>query len=153
MKKVIFVLNGPNLNLLGEREPEIYGHTTLAEIKEMCASRTKAHGLGLDFRQTNFEGTLIESVHEARKAAAGIIINPAGLTFTSIALLDSLKMFDGPKIELHISNVHQREAIYHNSLVSRTATAVMAGLGPGGYGIAVDAMAMLVQAKTGRKRP
>jgi len=153
MKKLIFVLNGPNLNLLGEREPEIYGHTTLAEIKEMCASRTKAHGLGLDFRQTNFEGNLIESVHEARKAAAGIIINPAGLTFTSIALLDSLKMFDGPKIELHISNVHQREAIYHNSLVSRTATAVMAGLGPGGYGIAVDAMAMLLQAKTGRKKP
>ena len=153
MKKIIFVLNGPNLNLLGEREPEIYGHTTLAEIKEMCASRTKAHGLGLDFRQTNFEGNLIESVHEARKGAAGIIINPAGLTFTSIALLDSLKMFDGPKIELHISNIHQREAIYHNSLVSRTATAVMAGLGPGGYGIAVDAMAMLLQAKTGRKKP
>ena len=153
MKKVIFVLNGPNLNLLGEREPEIYGHTTLAEIKEMCAMRTKAHGLGLDFRQSNVEGHLLESVHEARKAAAGIIINPAGLTFTSIALLDSLKMFDGPKIELHISNVHQREAIYHNSLVSRTATAVMAGLGPGGYGIAVDAMAMLLQAKTGRKKP
>ncbi len=145
MAKVIFVLNGPNLNLLGEREPEIYGHTTLAEIEALCASRTKAHGLGLDFRQTNFEGELIESVHEARKAAAGIIINPAGLTFTSISLLDSLKMFDGPKIELHISNVHQRETIYHNSLVSRTATAVMAGLGPGGYGIAVDAMAMLLE--------
>lgn len=153
MKRVIFVLNGPNLNLLGEREPEVYGHATLAEIKKMCASHAKAHGLGLDFRQTNFEGTLIESVHEASKAAAGIIINPAGLTFTSIALLDSLKMFNGPKIELHISNVHQREAIYHNSLVSRTATAVMAGLGPGGYGIAVDAMAMLLQATTGRKRP
>lgn len=144
MAKVIFVLNGPNLNLLGEREPEIYGHTTLAEVKALCATRTKVHGLGLDFRQTNFEGELIESVHEARKAAAGIIINPAGLTFTSVALLDSLKMFDGPKIELHISNVHQREAIYHHSLISRTATAVMAGLGPGGYGIAVDAMAMLL---------
>ena len=147
MKKVVFVLNGPNLNLLGEREPEIYGHTTLREIEAMCASRAKAHGLGLDFRQTNFEGTLIESVHEARKAAAGIIINPAGLSFTSIALLDALKMFDGPKIELHISNIHQREAIYHESLVTRTATAVMAGLGPKGYGIAIDAMAMLLQAK------
>ena len=144
MAKVIFVLNGPNLNLLGEREPEIYGRTTLAEVEKMCLSRAKAHGLGLDFRQTNFEGELIESVHEARKAAAGIIINPAGLTFTSISLLDSLKMFEGPKIELHISNVHQREAIYHHSLISRTATAVMAGLGPGGYGIAVDAMAMLL---------
>ena len=151
MKKVIFVLNGPNLNLLGQREPEIYGNTTLAEVKKLCASRAKAHGLGLDFRQTNFEGVLIESVHEARKAAAGIIINPAGWTFTSIALLDSLKMFEGPKIELHISNVHQREAIYHNSLVSKTATAVMAGLGPDGYGIAVDAMAMLLQGAKGRK--
>jgi len=151
MKKVIFVLNGPNLNLLGEREPEIYGRTTLAQVKALCASRAKVHDLGLDFRQTNFEGVLIESVHEARKAAVGIIINPAGLTFTSIALLDSLKMFEGPKIELHISNVHQREAIYHNSLVSKTATAVIAGLGPGGYGIAVDAMAMLLHAKAGRK--
>jgi 3-dehydroquinate dehydratase-2 len=146
MKKVVFVLNGPNLNLLGEREPEIYGRTTLAEIERMCAARAKAHGLGLDFRQTNFEGTLIESIHEARKAAAGIVINPAGLSFTSVALLDALKMFDGPKIELHISNIHQREAIYHHSLVSKTATAVMAGLGPGGYGIAIDAMAMLLQA-------
>ena len=152
MKRDIFVLNGPNLNLLGEREPEIYGHTTLAEVRALCASRAKLHGLGLDFRQTNFEGVLIESVHEARKAAAGIIINPAGLTFTSVALLDSLKMFDGPKIELHISNIHQREAIYHHSLVSKTATAVMAGLGPGGYGIAVDAMAMLLRSKTRRKK-
>ena len=151
-RRPIFVLNGPNLNLLGEREPEIYGYTTLPEIERMCASRAKAHGLGLDFRQTNFEGTLIESVHEARKAAAGIIINPAGLTFTSIALLDSLKMFDGPKIELHISNIHQREAIYHNSLVSKTATAVMAGLGPAGYGIAVDAMAVLLQGTKARRK-
>jgi 3-dehydroquinate dehydratase-2 len=145
MKKVVFVLNGPNLNLLGEREPAIYGRTTLAEIERMCAARAKAHGLGLDFRQTNFEGTLIESIHEARKAAAGIVINPAGLSFTSVALLDALKMFDGPKIELHISNIHQREAIYHHSLVSKTATAVVAGLGPGGSGIAIDAMAMLLQ--------
>jgi len=152
MKNVVFVLNGPNLNLLGEREPEIYGRTTLSEIERMCASRAKSRGLGLDFRQTNFEGTLIESVHEARKAAAGIIINPAGWTFTSIALLDALKMFDGPKIELHISNIHQREAIYHDSLVSRTATAVMAGLGPDGYGIAIDAMAMLLQGRKGRKK-
>ena len=140
----IYVLNGPNLNLLGEREPELYGRTTLGEIKALCAARAKAHGLVIDFRQTNMEGVLIESVHEARKSAAGIIINPAGWTFTSVALLDSLKMFDGPKIELHITNVHQREAIYHKSLVSGTATAVMAGLGAGGYAIAVDAMAMLL---------
>jgi len=141
---LVFVLNGPNLNLLGEREPEIYGHTTLPEIEAKCRKRALSLGLAIDFRQTNFEGVLIESIHEARKKAAGIIINPAGLTFTSIALLDSLKMFDGPKIELHISNVHKREEIYHHSLVSRTATAVMAGLGPSGYEIALDAMRMLI---------
>jgi 3-dehydroquinate dehydratase-2 len=152
MKRVLFVLNGPNLNLLGEREPAIYGRTTLAEIEKMCATRAKAHGLGLDFRQTNFEGTLIESVHEARKAAAGIVINPAGLSFTSIPLLDALKMFDGPKIELHISNIHQREPIYHHSLVSKTATAVIAGLGPRGYAVAVDAMAMLLEAAPSRRK-
>jgi 3-dehydroquinate dehydratase II len=145
MQRVIFILNGPNLNLLGEREPEIYGRTTLAEIKGFCTKRAATHGLNVEFRQTNFEGVLIESIHEARKAAAGIIINPAGLTFTSVALLDALKAFDGPKIELHISNVHKREEIYHKSLVSRTATAVMAGLGPRGYEIAVDAMAMLLE--------
>ena len=144
MKNVVFVLNGPNLNLLGEREPEIYGRTTLPEIERMCASRAKSHGLGLDFRQTNFEGTLIESVHEARKAAAGIIINPAGWTFTSIALLDALKMFDGPKIELHISNVHAREPIYHNSLISRTATGILIGFGAAGYELAIQAMAGMV---------
>ena len=146
-KPIVFILNGPNLNLLGEREPEIYGHTTLAQIQESCRVRAEALGLPPDFRQTNFEGVLIESVHEARKVAAGIIINPAGLTFTSIAVLDSLKMFDGPKIELHISNVHKREEIYHKSLVSRTATAVIAGLGPSGYGIALDAMRMLIDEK------
>jgi 3-dehydroquinate dehydratase-2 len=144
MKKPIYVLNGPNLNLLGEREPHLYGHTTLAEVKELCTKRAETHGWTVDFRQTNFEGVLIETIHEARKAASGIIINPAGLTFTSIALLDALKMFDGPKIEFHITNVHQREEIYHKSLVSKTATAVMAGLGPRGYEIAIDAMVMLL---------
>jgi 3-dehydroquinate dehydratase-2 len=93
---IVFILNGPNLNLLGEREPEIYGHTTLAEIEERSRRRAEGCGLATDFRQTNFEGVLIESVHEARKKAAGVIINPAGLTFTSVSLLDSLKMFDGP---------------------------------------------------------
>ena len=144
---VIFVLNGPNLNLLGEREPHIYGSVTLAEIEGRAHARAAERGLAVEFRQTNFEGVLIESVHEARKRAAGIVINPAGLTFTSIALLDSLKMFDGPKIELHISNVHKREEIYHNSLVSKTATAVMAGLGPSGYEVAIDAMRMLIDEK------
>src|SRR6185437_12743944 len=143
---VIFILNGPNLNLLGEREPEIYGHTTLAEIEEMCQKRAASRNLTSEFRQTNFEGVLIESVHEARKAAAGIIINPAGFTFTSIALLDSLKMFDGPKIELHISNIHTRESIYHDSLISRTATGLVVGFGAFGYELALEAMSRLVQA-------
>jgi 3-dehydroquinate dehydratase-2 len=147
VSNMIFVLNGPNLNLLGEREPEIYGRRTLDEVKSICEARAKKHGLEIDFRQTNFEGVLIESVHEAREKAAGIIINPAGLTFTSIALLDSLKMFDGPKIEFHISNIHQREPIYHSSLIARTATAMMCGLGAEGYAIAVDAMAMVLAAR------
>ncbi len=140
MPDVLFILNGPNLNLLGEREPEIYGHTTLAEIEAACRKRGEQEGFAIEFRQTNFEGELIESVQEARRHAAGIIINPAGYSFTSIALLDSLKMFNGPKIELHISNIHTREEIYHRSLVSRTATAVIAGLGPLGYEVAIGAM-------------
>ena len=141
---LIYVLNGPNLNLLGEREPEIYGTTTLADISAACAARATTLGLTVDFRQTNFEGELIESVHQARREAAGIVINPAGYTFTSVALLDSLKMFNGPKIELHISNVHTREAIYHNSLVSRTATGLVVGFGAYGYEMALDAMRHLL---------
>jgi len=144
--KPIYVLNGPNLNLLGEREPEIYGHTTLDEIRQNCAARAAKLGLAIDFRQTNFEGELIESVHQARREAAGIVINPAGYTFTSIALLDALKMFDGPKIELHISNVHTRESIYHNSLVSRAVTGIVAGFGAFGYELALEAMGRLVEA-------
>ncbi len=138
--KLIYVLNGPNLNLLGEREPEIYGYTTLEEIGKACAAKAATLGLGVEFRQTNHEGELVESVHEARRKAAGIIINPAAYTFTSIALLDSLKMFKGPKIELHISNEHTRESIYHNSLISRTATGIVIGFGAYGYELALDAM-------------
>jgi 3-dehydroquinate dehydratase-2 len=141
--KLIYVLNGPNLNLLGQREPEVYGHTTLAEIKQQCEAKAAALNLAVEFRQTNFEGTLVESVHQARDEAAGIIINPAGYTFTSIALLDALKMFDRPKIELHISNVHTRESIYHNSLVSRTATGIVIGFGAYGYELALEAMSRL----------
>jgi len=142
--KRIFVLNGPNLNLLGEREPEIYGRTTLAEVADICASAAARHGYEVDFRQTNVEGELIAAIHEARRSADGILINPAAWTFTSIAILDALKTFDGPKIEFHISNVHKREAIYHHSLISPTATAVMLGLGPQGYAIAVEALVMLI---------
>lgn len=146
---VIYVLNGPNLNLLGQREPAIYGSTTLAEIRDNCRAKADALGFSVDFRQTNFEGELVESVHQARQDACGIIINPAGYSFTSVALLDALKMFDGPKIELHISNVHARESIYHNSLISRTATGIIIGLGAAGYELAVEAMAGLVAARAG----
>ena len=143
--RTIFILNGPNLNLLGEREPDIYGHTKLSEIKEWCEADAQDLGLTVDFRQSNFEGEIIEAIHAARKQAKGIIINPAGYTFTSIAILDALKMFDGPKIELHISNVHKREEIYHHSLMSRTATAVMAGFGAYGYRLALRAMAEMTK--------
>ena len=146
MSKPIFILNGPNLNLLGQREPEIYGRVTLEEVREKCEARAKSLGREIDFRQTNFEGTLIESVHEARQKACGIIINPAGWTFTSIALLDSLKMFEGPKIELHITNVHKRESIYHKSLISLTATGLILGLGTYGYEVAVDAINQMIGA-------
>jgi 3-dehydroquinate dehydratase II len=143
--RTIFILNGPNLNLLGQREPHIYGHTTLDEIRGWCEADASELGLAIDFRQSNFEGEIIEAIHTARNAAAGIIINPAAYTFTSIAILDALKTFSGPKIELHISNVHQREEIYHNSLVSKTATAVMAGFGAYGYRLALRAMAEMTK--------
>jgi 3-dehydroquinate dehydratase-2 len=139
--RLILVLNGPNLNRLGTREPEIYGRSTLAEIEAMC--RAAAPTLHIEFRQTNSETQLIEWVHEAIDTADGIIINPAAFSFTSLALLDALKMFPGPIIELHISNIHKREPLYHRSLVSRVATAVIAGLGPDGYPTAVGAMLRL----------
>src|SRR5687767_2322132 len=136
MAKPVYILNGPNLNRLGTREPEIYGTTTLAEIEAMCRTAS----LPIEFRQTNSETQLIEWVHEAIDRAAGIIINAAAFSFTSLALLDALKMFPGPIIELHISNIHRREELYHRSLVSRVATAEIVGLGAGGYPIAVQAM-------------
>jgi 3-dehydroquinate dehydratase-2 len=139
MPRIIHVLNGPNLNRLGKREPEIYGRTTLAEVEAMC--RAAAGEDTVVFRQTNHEGQLVEWIHEATDAdAEGIVINPAGLTFGSIPVLDALKMFKGKVIELHISNIHRREAIYHRSLVSGVATAVIAGLGARGYATAVRAL-------------
>jgi 3-dehydroquinate dehydratase-2 len=145
MTKAIYVLNGPNLNRLGKREPEIYGTTTLAEVEAMC--REAAGGHPVEFRQTNAEHQIVDWIHEAIDRAAGIVINPAGLTFRSIPIFDALKMFPGPIFELHITNVHRREAIYHDSLVSRVATAVLMGLGPDGYPTAVAAMVRLLGAK------
>jgi 3-dehydroquinate dehydratase II len=142
MTKPIYVLNGPNLNRLGTREPEIYGRTTLAEVEAMC--REAVPGQAMEFRQSNREYELIEWIHEAIDRAAGIIINPAAFTFTSMAIMDALKMFPGPMIELHISNIHRREPLYHKSLISPVATAVVAGLGTKGYPIAVRAIRELV---------
>ncbi len=142
MTKPIYILNGPNLNRLGTREPEIYGRTTLAEVEAMC--REAAPDQPIEFRQSNREYEIIEWVHEAIDKGAGIIINPAAFTFTSMAILDSLKMFPGPIIELHISNIHRREPIYHRSYVSPVATAVIAGLGTNGYLVAVRAMRDLI---------
>ena len=143
MTKQIYVLNGPNLNRLGTREPHIYGTTTLADVEAMC--RAEAKGQPIEFRQTNSETQLIDWVHEAIDNGRGIVINPAAYTFTSLALFDALKMFPGPIIELHISNIHKREAYYHNSYVSKVATAIIAGLGAKGYAMAVRAMHDLLQ--------
>jgi len=144
MARPIFVLNGPNLNRLGTREPEIYGRTTLVEIEKMCVEA--AAGRPLRFHQSNAEHQLVDWVHEAIDEGAGIVINPAGLSFRSIPLLDALKMFTRPIVELHISNIHRREEIYHRSLVSTVATAVIAGLGPSGYRVAVKALLEMIEA-------
>ena len=145
MTKPIFILNGPNLNRLGMREPEIYGRTTLAEIEEWC--REAAGETPVHFHQSNAEHQLVDWVHEAIDDGAGILINPAGLSFRSIPLLDALKMFPGPIVEFHISNIHRREDIYQHSLVSRAATAVMAGLGAHGYPLAVTALLEMIEAR------
>jgi len=141
--KPIFVLNGPNLNRLGKREPHIYGTTTLAEVEAACSEA--AGDRPVRFHQTNAEHQLVDWVHEAIDDGAGILINPAGLSFRSIPLLDALKMFPGPIIELHISNIHRREEIYRHSLVSTAATAVIAGLGARGYALGVRALIDLIE--------
>ena len=141
MPKTIFLLNGPNLNLLGKRQPEIYGATTLADVEAACSALAASLGLDLRALQSNHEGQIIDWVHEAREAAAGIIINPGAYTHTSIAILDALNSFDGPVIEVHISQVHKREAFRHHSYVSQRADAVMAGFGVHGYELALQHMA------------
>ena len=146
MLKPIYILNGPNLNRLGTREPEIYGRTTLAEVETMCLEAADNHPIV--FRQSNREYELIEWVHEAIDEGEGIIINPAAFTFTSMALMDALKMFPRPIIELHISNIHRREPMYQKSFVSPIATAVIAGLGTDGYPACVKAMLGMISRTT-----
>lgn len=140
MAKPIFVLNGPNLNLLGQREPEIYGHQTLDDLKALCTKSASAKGHSVDFRQSNSEGELIDWIQEARLDGLGIIINAAGLTHTSIALLDALQAAELPVIEVHLSNIFRREAFRQHSYISLGANGVICGLGAKGYELALDAM-------------
>ncbi len=142
MSKPIYVLNGSNLNRLGMREPEIYGRTTLAEVEEIC--REAAGDIEIVFRQSNSEEKLIDWIHEAIDSSSAMLINPAAFTFYSMAIMDALKMYPHPLIEYHISNIHKREEIYHNSLISSIATVVMAGAGARGYGHAVRILCDLV---------
>ncbi len=144
MRKIVEILNGPNLNLLGQRQPEIYGHETLADVEAACTALAAELGLAARFRQSNHEGALIDWIHAARDDAAAIVINPAAFTHTSVAILDALKAFDGPVIEVHISNVHQREAFRHHSYVSLRADGVIAGCGTQGYLLGLRRVAQLV---------
>ena len=134
---LIVVLNGPNLNMLGVREPEKYGSATLDDVEALCAETAEEFGLAIDFRQTNAEGELVTWVQECRGRAAGIVINPAGYTTTSIALLDALLLTELPVIEVHITNIHRREEFRHHSYVSKAATGVICGLGAAGYALAI----------------
>ncbi|WP_297367379.1 type II 3-dehydroquinate dehydratase [Acidocella sp.] len=142
---LIFVLNGPNLNMLGTRQPEIYGAETIDDLETLCAETADGLGFAIDFRQTNLEGELITWVQEARARAAGVVINPAGYTHTSVALMDALLALDIPVIEVHISNIHQRESFRHHSYVSRAATGVIAGLGFAGYRLALLALSEILE--------
>jgi 3-dehydroquinate dehydratase-2 len=144
-RPLVVVLNGPNLNMLGLRQPHIYGSATLDDVEQLCAETAENLGLAIDFRQTNGEGELITWVQECRGRAAGIIINPAGYSHTSVALLDALLTTDLPVIEVHISNIHRREEFRHHSFVSKAAVGVICGLGVRGYAMALEAMADILE--------
>ena len=141
----ILVLNGPNLNMLGVREPDIYGYETLADIEDLCNDRARSLGLTIDFRQSNFEGELVTIIQKSRDTAAGIIINGAGYTHTSVAILDALRTSELPVIELHLSNIHAREAFRHKSYIAQAAVGIICGFGAHGYVLAIDAMARLIE--------
>ncbi len=142
---LIAVLNGPNMNMLGLRQPAIYGRATLDDVEALCAETAERLGLAIDFRQTNGEGELVSWVQECRGRAEGIVINPAGYTTTSVALMDALLATELPAIEVHVTNIHRREEFRHRSYVSKAAVGVICGLGIGGYGLALQAMADLLE--------
>lgn len=145
MTHTILVLNGPNLNLLGTREPATYGHETLSDISRLCADTAEACGLAIEFRQTNHEGELLDWIHQARGRCAGILINPAAWTHTSVAIRDALVASELPVIEVHLSNVHKREAFRHLSFVSSIAVGVICGLGSHGYSLALQHFARMLK--------
>lgn len=144
MSKPIYILNGPNLNLLGSREPEIYGTDTLADLERLSVARARAGGHAVVFRQTNREGEIVEWLHEARQKGAAVIINAAGYSHTSVAIHDALKAVDVPVVEVHLSNIHRRESFRHHSYVSAAADGIIMGLGAKGYELAVDAAIALI---------
>ena len=148
MAKTIYILNGPNMNMLGTREPEKYGTATLADVEKLCRTTAKRFDVAVEFRQSNHEGVLIDWIQEAHaRKAAGIIINAAGFTTTSIAIMDALLAVKLPVIELHITNIHQRESFRHNSYMSKVAKAMICGFGIDGYALAVAGLARMVGAK------
>lgn len=140
----ILILNGPNLNMLGLREPEIYGRQTLDDIRALCESHAESHGLAVDFRQSNHEGELIDWIQQALKAHAGIILNPGGYTHTSVAIMDALRAVDLPAIELHLSNIHRREPFRRRSYVAQAVRGSICGFGAHGYLLALDGMRALL---------
>ncbi|UXN33178.1 type II 3-dehydroquinate dehydratase [Glutamicibacter sp. M10] len=142
--RTILLLNGPNLNLLGTREPKIYGHDTLADVEQLARDTAAAHGYELRTLQSNHEGVLIDAIHEARSTAAGIVMNPGAFTHTSVAIADALSGVELPTIEVHISNVHQREAFRHNSYISPVASSIIVGAGVNGYKLAVEQLVHLL---------
>ena len=146
-KSEILILNGPNLNMLGIREPHIYGSESLEDIESMSKDQARLHGLAVDFRQSNFEGELVTIIQHARDNSSGIILNPAGYTHTSVAILAALKLTDLPVIELHLSNPHKREKFRHKSFVSEVATGIICGFGSFGYILAIDALARLIDSE------
>ena len=147
MTKTIYVLNGPNMNLLGKRQPELYGSRTLNDVEVACSAIAKEKGLKIDLRQSNSEADLIDWIHEARNIGAGIVINPAAYSHTSIAIMDALMAFEGPVIEVHVSNIHKREEFRHQSYVSLRADGVIAGLGVTGYEFAVMKILEILKSK------
>jgi 3-dehydroquinate dehydratase-2 len=150
-RKTIYVVNGPNLNLLGTREPQIYGHSTLDDVEALCRKTAAGHGYAVEFRQSNHEGDILDWLHEAgAKAAAGVVLNPGGLTHTSVSLHDAIKSISVPVIETHISNIHAREPWRSHSYVSPAAQAVVCGFGIAGYALAIDGIAAMSERKDHR---